>query len=152
MYNFINIGMLSREMFSARNWFRGNRGLKKTQEQCPPLTDNIQLEEVLQVRVRQGRVLAAALEDLAVVVGDGWEYQGAQDHRRVAIVHYLLAHVSIKLWEVLVDNAREEVKSAVTSAYQSISLSTLPFRNVSFPSIQVMRARGCEPVVSQVME
>lgn len=37
----------------------------------PPLTDDVQLEEVLQVRVRQGRVLAAALEDLAVVVGDG---------------------------------------------------------------------------------
>jgi len=37
----------------------------------PPLTDDIQLEEVLQVRVRQGWILAAALEDLAMIVGDG---------------------------------------------------------------------------------
>jgi len=36
----------------------------------PPLTDDIQFEEVLQVRVRQGWVLAAALEDLVVIVGD----------------------------------------------------------------------------------
>jgi len=61
-----------------------------------PLTDDVQLEEILQVRVRQGRVLSATLQDPTVIIRDGREDQRAEDHRGIAALHRLLAYAKIE--------------------------------------------------------
>lgn len=86
------------------------------------LTDDIQLEEVLQVRIRQCRIFAAALEDLSVVVGNGWEYQRAQNHRRVAALHHLPANSMIGRRDNLEPVSRKEGKRNRTT-YRTLKYS-----------------------------
>lgn len=105
------------------------------------LTDDIQLEEVLQVRIRQCRIFAAALEDLSVVVGNGWEYQRAQNHRRVAALHHLPANSMIGRRDNLEPISNKEGKRSRT-AYRTLKYRL--YRPCHSETSRFPRSRWCE--------
>jgi len=93
---------LFKQLFVQNGFNSAARSRRGSDEHAKlPLTDNVQLEEVLQVRVRQGRVLSVAFQDSTVIIRDGREDQRAEDHRGIAALHHLLAYAKIGEYRII---------------------------------------------------